>query len=72
MLDMIPLTIIMHWIYNHTNRSTLSAAFVHFSGNMCGALLIKSDRLSLLELVCLSLVAIAIVVQTRGKLGYQG
>lgn len=71
MLDMIPLTIIMHWIYNNTNRSTLSAVLVHFSGNMCGALLIKSDRLSLLELVCLSVVALIILVQTRARLGYK-
>jgi len=71
MLDMIPLTIIITWIYNHTDRSTLSAVFVHFSGNMCGALLTKSDRLAAMELVVLVLVAVVIVFRSGPALGFK-
>jgi membrane protease YdiL (CAAX protease family) len=69
--DMIPLTIIITWIYNHTDRSTLSAVFVHFSGNLCGALIPKSDRFALFELVVLSIVALAITIRSGPRLGYQ-
>jgi membrane protease YdiL (CAAX protease family) len=60
----VPLTVIITWIYSHTRRSTLSAVFVHFSGNMVGALLAKTDRLALLELVGLILVAILLIARS--------
>ena len=56
----IPLSIIMAWVYNNTNRSTLSVALIHFSGNVFGALYLKSDRVALLELLLLIIFAIFI------------
>ena len=64
----IPLTIIITWVYNHTRRSTLSAVLVHFSGNMIGAILTKTDRLAFLELLGLTLVAIIIVARAGANL----
>ena len=64
----IPLTIIITWVYNHTRRSTLSAVLVHFSGNMIGAMLTKTDRLAFLELLGLTLVAIIIVARAGANL----
>ena len=62
LLSNIPLTVIITWIYNHTDRSILMAAVVHFSGNMVGAILPKSDRLALLELIGLILAAVVISI----------
>ena len=64
----IPLTIIITWVYNHTRRSTLSAVLVHFSGNIIGAILTKTDRLAFLELLGLTLVAIIIVARAGANL----
>jgi len=55
--SLVPLSILFTWIYNNTARSTLSAVLVHFSGNLCGALLPKTDRVAALELAFLSLAA---------------
>ncbi len=38
MLDKIPQSVIMTWIYNNTHRSTLSAVIVHFTVNLVGEL----------------------------------
>ena len=64
LLSNIPLTIIITWVYNHTKKSTLSAALVHFSGNIIGAVLTKTDRLALLELIGLTLVVIILVTRS--------
>jgi membrane protease YdiL (CAAX protease family) len=55
--SMIPLSVLMTWIYNATARSTLSAVLVHYSGNLCGALLPKTDRVAALELAALCIAA---------------
>ena len=55
--SMVPLSVLMTWIYNNTARSTLSAVLVHFSGNLIGALFVKTDRAAALELAFLSLAA---------------
>jgi membrane protease YdiL (CAAX protease family) len=60
-----PLSVVMTWIYGRTARSTLAAVLVHFSGNLCGAVVAKTDRTALLELVLLVLVA-ALVSFERG------
>jgi len=65
----IPLTIIITWIYNHTERSILMAAIVHFSGNIVGAILPKSDLLALLELFGLLLSAMIISLAAGPELG---
>ncbi|MFV1979012.1 MAG: type II CAAX prenyl endopeptidase Rce1 family protein [Myxococcota bacterium] len=58
--SMLPLSILMTWIYNNTGRSTLSAMLVHFSGNLCGALLAKSTIVAAVELLLLSLAAVLV------------
>ena len=65
--SLVPLSILITWVYNNTERSTLSAVLVHFSGNLSGALLSKTDRVAALELVFLSLAAalVAFVWGTR-------
>lgn len=68
LLSNIPLTIIITWIYNHTDRSILMAAIVHFSGNIVGAILPKSDRLALLELIGLILAAVVIGIAAGPEL----
>jgi len=62
LFSMVPLSVLMTWVYNNTSRSTLSAVLIHFSGNLCGALLPKTDRVAALELGFLSLAAVAIVL----------
>jgi len=64
--DLLPLSVLITWIYVHTSRSTLSAVLVHFSGNLCGAIVPKTDRLAGLELLFLS--AAAILVTLSGGL----
>ncbi|MHA2504111.1 MAG: CPBP family intramembrane glutamic endopeptidase, partial [Candidatus Kariarchaeaceae archaeon] len=49
MASNIPLTFIMTWVYNNTNRSTLTAALIHFSGNMVGAIFAKTVFVALIE-----------------------
>lgn len=67
MSSMVPLSIIMTWIYNSSGRSTLSAAFVHFSGNLCGTLIPKSARLAGIEFVLLTLCSLALVFMSGAK-----
>jgi membrane protease YdiL (CAAX protease family) len=55
--SMVPLSVLMTWVYEATSRSTLSAVLIHYSGNLCGALLPKTDRVAALELAALSLAA---------------
>jgi membrane protease YdiL (CAAX protease family) len=47
----LPLSVLMTWIYNSTRRSTLSAVLVHFSWNLCAALLPKTERVAALEVL---------------------
>jgi len=60
--SMVPLSVLMTWVYNNTSRSTLSAVLVHFSGNLCGALFAKTERVAALELVLLCLASAWVVV----------
>ena len=62
LLSMVPLSVLMTWVYNNTARSTLSAVLIHYSGNLCGALLSKTDRVAALELGFLSLAAVVVVL----------
>lgn len=64
--SMLPLSILMTWVYTNTMRSTLGAAIVHFSGNLGGALLGKPDRLALIELILLCGAAAAVTVVGGG------
>lgn len=58
--SMVPLSVLIGWVYAEAGRSTLAAALVHFSGNLCGELLPKTTRVATLELVLLALAAIAV------------
>lgn len=69
LLSNIPLTVLMTWVYVHTDRSTLAVVLVHFSGNIVGALLVKTTQLALFELIGLTLAAVALVVTTGSGLG---
>lgn len=61
LFSMVPLSVLMTWVYNNTARSTLSAVLIHYTGNLCGAVLPKTDRVAGLELAFLSIAAIAVV-----------
>jgi len=65
MASMVPLSVLITWVYNHSRRSTLSAALVHFSGNLCGAMVAKSTRLAAIELALLTAGAALVVLQGR-------
>lgn len=62
LVSLIPLSVLMTWVYNNTDRSTLSAVLIHYSGNLCGALLAKSDRVAALEFAFLTLAAVLVTL----------
>jgi membrane protease YdiL (CAAX protease family) len=51
MLDKVPQSIVMTWIYNNTRCSTLSAILFHFMINFTGELLTLSQRAELFQLL---------------------
>lgn len=65
LLSNVPLSVLVTWVFNNTARSTLSAVLIHYTGNLTGALLPKSNLVAGLELVLLT-VAAAIVVAGWG------
>jgi len=60
--SMVPLSVLMTWVYNNTDRSTLSAVLIHYSGNLCGALVVKSDRVAALEFGLLTSAALVVTL----------
>lgn len=68
---MVPLSVLMGWVYNHTSRSTLAAALMHYSGNLSGELVHKTDTAAGIEAVLLSLVALLVAVRSP-RLGEGG
>jgi membrane protease YdiL (CAAX protease family) len=67
MASMVPLSVLITWVYNHSRRSTLSAALVHFTGNLCGAVVVKSTRLAAIELALLCARAVLVVLLGRRR-----
>jgi membrane protease YdiL (CAAX protease family) len=65
MLDKIPQSIIMTWIYNNNRRSTLSAILLHFMVNFTGELFELSSRAEV-ALIGLWLAATIIIVLIWG------
>lgn len=61
-LSMIPLSVLITWVYNNTRRSTLSAVLIHYSGNLSGMLFVKPDRVALLECAFLVLAAAGVAI----------
>lgn len=65
--SMVPLSVLIGWVYEGTARSTLAAALVHFSGNLCGLLWAKPDRVAALELALLCVAAALVALRWRGR-----
>jgi membrane protease YdiL (CAAX protease family) len=63
MLNLLPGSIVITWIYNHTQRSTLSAILVHFMGNFSGELVALSSQAAVLQLGLWTVLAIALVIR---------
>jgi membrane protease YdiL (CAAX protease family) len=57
LLSMVPLSVLITWVYNETDRSTLSAVLIHYTGNLTGAFFHKTDSVAGLELVALCVAA---------------
>ena len=76
-LSVVSLTIMMTWIYNHTGGSIFTAILAHTSVNILEVLLIPRylnlDEISLHRalLIGFGVVALLILILTRGRLGYQ-
>jgi membrane protease YdiL (CAAX protease family) len=62
MLGIVATTIIMTWIYNNNQRSTLSAVLYHFIVNFTGELVELSERAELYHFLLLVIVAILVVI----------
>jgi len=73
MLDKIPQSILMTWIYNHNRRSTLSAVLFHFTVNFVGELFALTQRAELVYVLSWIAAALGVVAiwgpetLTRGK-----
>lgn len=85
MLTAIAATFIYTWVFNHTGGSILLAMFLHASGNAASGLLnelVPEDETysgwtaflvddGWVNVIAFGAVAIALVVFTRGRLGYR-
>jgi membrane protease YdiL (CAAX protease family) len=58
--SLLPLAVLITWVYNHTRRSTLSAVLVHYTGNLTGLFVEKTDRLAAWELAVLTAAAVVV------------
>jgi membrane protease YdiL (CAAX protease family) len=62
LFSMVPLSVLMTWVFNNAQRSTLTAVLIHYTGNLCGALFTKTDRVAGLEAALLTAAAAAVVI----------
>lgn len=60
MLDKLPQSILMTWVYNNTDRSVLSAVLFHFGVNLVGEMFALAPRAELLTIVLWWLTAAAV------------
>ncbi len=71
-------SILFTWIYNNTNRSTLSAILFHFSINFSGEFLTPTEQARLHQLLLTGLMAMAVTLiwgpqtLTRRRVGKEG
>jgi membrane protease YdiL (CAAX protease family) len=68
------LAVLITWVYNHTRGSLLLAMLLHASSNTANytlPILFPALPPTLLGYVAISVVALLIIVATRGRLGYQ-
>ena len=78
----IPLTIIMTWVYLKSRRSTIPLMLMHTGGNLYGSMLTSSLILetvlvdspgldfTILKTIYYTAVAVVLVIVTKGQLGY--
>jgi membrane protease YdiL (CAAX protease family) len=62
MVDKIPQSVLMTWVYNNNKRSTLSAVLFHFSVNFVGELFELTARAELFYIIFWILAAIAVTI----------
>jgi membrane protease YdiL (CAAX protease family) len=62
MMAMVPESILMTWIYNNNQRSTLSAVMFHFMINFTGELFTATERAELFQVLLLTVAALAVIV----------
>jgi membrane protease YdiL (CAAX protease family) len=55
-------TFIISWIYNNTNRSTLSAMFFHFISNMFGSMFCFNTAIESIRVTIYGVIALTIIV----------
>jgi hypothetical protein len=62
MLDLLPVSVLYTWIYNHTRRSTLSAILFHFATNFIGELIPLFGPAEVYEGALLALAAVVVTL----------
>jgi membrane protease YdiL (CAAX protease family) len=62
MMDKVPLSILMTWVYNNNRRSTLSAILLHFMVNLVGELFDLTMRAEAIYILLLMVAAIGVTV----------
>ena len=73
-LAIIAVTFIWTWLFNHARGSVLMAIFIHATSNAAGAYiqqLVPGPGSPWFTFVLASIVALILIVLTRGQLGYQ-
>jgi membrane protease YdiL (CAAX protease family) len=80
----IPLTMIMTWVYLKSRRSTIPLMLMHTGGNLYGSMLSSSLvmetalvdspglEFTILKTIYYTAVAVVLLIVTRGRLGYSG
>jgi membrane protease YdiL (CAAX protease family) len=68
MASLIPETILISWVFNHTRRSTLAAILFHFMTNFTGQLLDPSPDIGLYRLLWVSAIAMGVISITGKEL----
>jgi membrane protease YdiL (CAAX protease family) len=67
MLDKIPMSVLMTWIYNNTNRSTASAVLFHFMVNLVGELFDVSLQGEIIYIATWWITAAIVVIKWKPK-----
>jgi membrane protease YdiL (CAAX protease family) len=63
-----PLTVLLTWVYNQNNRSTLAAVLMHFTYNFTMSLVLPLSVVNnLFHVILLSIVAATVVLSTTGQ-----
>jgi uncharacterized protein len=71
MAEVMAVSPLMTWIYNHTGRSILSAVLFHFACNMTGILTVHTNRFAALQVFfCLLWIFVVAVPGKDRSLGY--